>query len=350
MPGQNVNFEDYVPPARFDGIPWTDARIREALTPGGTRTLIDTVSLGTVDPDPANPAPRSFTTNAGTAPDRWYDVIFVDGAGNVSEPTLPFQNISTGAAGDPVCQDWISGDDILDCCSTDLGTDLPLDTFATEAVALLFELTGRVFTGICTRTVRPCPGSCACWPPGRAVQGSGWMYRRGCRPLSTVKLAGYPVRSISEVTIDGTVVDPSEYQLDKGRDLVRLNDADGRRQFWPGCQDLGQASGNDTFFVTYTHGTEPPVAAVEAAKQLGCELAKVCPTSGVDEGDCALPIGTVELVRQGITVRAQTLGLFLTQGQTGLAHVDAFLAVYAPRARPPAVLWSPDVAPYAQKA
>jgi hypothetical protein len=152
------------------------------------------------------------------------------------------------------------------------------------------------------------------------------------------------------VTIDGAVVDPSGYELKNNRNLVRLNDANGKRQHWPGCQNLGASTGLHTFFVTYTYGQSPPTAGVEAAKQLACELAKACPIDGGVDEDCVLPPGTVEVVRQGITFRAQALGLFLEEGHTGLAHVDAFLGVYGSRARRPAVVWSPDVAPYAQEA
>lgn len=345
--GQNVNFKDYIPPERFDSVSWETAKIEEAPALGGPWTLIDTVSIGAPDADPSDPQPRSFTTNAGTGPDLWYRAIFLDGASNVSEPTSAFQNTEAATAVGTACQQWITGDDILNCCDATIGTDVPLDTFAEESVALLFELSGGRFTGICQRTVRPCPGDCSCW--ARLDWHHPGFGRRGCRPLSTVKLAGYPVQEIVEVTIDGDVVDPAGYALKRGRDLVRLNDGDGKRQLWPACQDLGQTEGDNTFFVTYTYGVAPPVAGVEAATQLGCELVKACPSSG-DTGDCAVPAGTVRLTRQGYTVEAQTLGLFLAQGTTGLQHVDAFLNVYGGRSRRPAVIMSPDVAPYAQEA
>jgi hypothetical protein len=365
--GQVVSFDDYIPPARYDGLPWLNAQIEEAAGPNGPWAIIDTVSIGTPDVDPAFPAPRDFSTALGTAPRLWYRVVFLDTFLNVSEPTAPLQNVEPASATGASCQQWITEEDVLDCCSAAIGTSLPLATFAAEATELLFELSGRRFSGVCERTVRPCPGHCGCWAgdplfryfgtmvDGEAFFPSGgyWPYlgrQRGCRPLSTVKLAGYPVNEIVSVTIDGAVVDPSGYELKNNRNLVRLNDADGKRQHWPGCQNLGQSEGLHTFFVTYTYGQSPPTAGVEAAKQLACELAKACPVDGGDLGDCALPPGTVEVVRQGITIRAQVLGLFLEQGQTGLAHVDAFLAVYGSRARRPAVIWSPDVAPFAQEA
>lgn len=92
-----VNFTGYTPPARYDTIPWTDAQIEEATTSDGTFTLIDTVSLGTPDVDPAAPAARDFTTSLGTAPDLWYRVIYVDGSAGTSEPTLPVHNVADAA-------------------------------------------------------------------------------------------------------------------------------------------------------------------------------------------------------------------------------------------------------------
>jgi hypothetical protein len=87
-----VSFENYTPPARYDAVSWTDAQIEEAATEDGTFTAIETVSLGAVDPDPANPISRDFTTTLGTGPDLWYRVIFLDAASNTSEPTIPVQN------------------------------------------------------------------------------------------------------------------------------------------------------------------------------------------------------------------------------------------------------------------
>lgn len=89
-----VSFTDYTPPARFDSVPWTQARIQEATARDGTYATIDTVSLGTVNPDPSKPASRDFTTALGTAVNLWYRVIFLDGSSGTSDPTVPLQNIS----------------------------------------------------------------------------------------------------------------------------------------------------------------------------------------------------------------------------------------------------------------
>ena len=343
---QVVSFEGFTPAARYDGIPWATAHVEEAAYPSGPWALIDTLALAPVDADPANPGARDLTTALASDTDGlWYRLTFYDAFGQHGQPSTPIQNAGAAAAADGLCQDWICDADVFDCCTVS-SSDVVVGSAAREAGSLLFELSGRRFTGVCQRTVRPCPGNCSCW------QHPHWWGRHdsrrsGCRPLSTVKLAGYPVQEVIEVVIDDTVVSASEYRLDRHQDLVRLNDTNGLKQYWPGCQDLGKDSGDDTFFVTYAYGVGPPVAGVEAAKQLACELVKAC-TPGED-GDCELPDGTSRVTRQGLVVEAQTLGLYLTQGQTGLAHVDAFLAVYGTPARGPALLWTPELAPFAQE-
>ncbi len=87
-----VTFERFLPPARYDTLPWTEARIEEASAADGTFTQIDVVVLDPVDPDPASPPHRSFTTELGTADDQWYRVVFADASGDVSTATVPIEN------------------------------------------------------------------------------------------------------------------------------------------------------------------------------------------------------------------------------------------------------------------
>lgn len=92
MPNEVVTFLDYQPPQRFDGIPWTAARIEEAATEDGAYSLIETVALAPLDADPTEPAYRSFTTENGTAPAYWYRVVFADADGDLSQATAPVHN------------------------------------------------------------------------------------------------------------------------------------------------------------------------------------------------------------------------------------------------------------------
>lgn len=91
-----ITFEGYRPVARFDGNPWTQARIEEAPTVDGVYAAIETIALsslpGGVDVDPTHPAERSLTTENATGSGLWYRVVFIDATGDESLPTVPVQN------------------------------------------------------------------------------------------------------------------------------------------------------------------------------------------------------------------------------------------------------------------
>ncbi len=91
-----VSFDQFTPVIRYDQTPWVEVHVEEAPAITGPWTLIDTLSWLPVDPDPSQPAARSFTTVQGTADDLWYRVTFEDGDGNVSLPSAPLQNVSVG--------------------------------------------------------------------------------------------------------------------------------------------------------------------------------------------------------------------------------------------------------------
>lgn len=90
-----VSFEDYIPPPRFDAVPWTKVRIQESAASTGTFVTIQTITLSPVDPDPANPLARSFTTELATLTEGWYRTIFEDATGDLSSPSSPVQNIAS---------------------------------------------------------------------------------------------------------------------------------------------------------------------------------------------------------------------------------------------------------------
>lgn len=97
---QVVTLEDYTPIARFDGIPWTVARIEEAELSSGSWATIDTITLSPVDADPSAPATRDLTTNnASSTMGLWYRIVFVDASLNESAPTAAVRNSSPPAAG-----------------------------------------------------------------------------------------------------------------------------------------------------------------------------------------------------------------------------------------------------------
>lgn len=80
--GYVVTLEGFVPSPRHDGEAWTGVRIEEAASASGPFAVIDTFLLSPGDPDPAQPLPRSVTTEAATLASGWYRVVFVDDEGN----------------------------------------------------------------------------------------------------------------------------------------------------------------------------------------------------------------------------------------------------------------------------
>jgi hypothetical protein len=75
-------FEGFTPPRRYDGLPFTQANIREAQNVGGAYATIDTIALSPLDADPAAPATRNFTTALATLADGWYIIQWEDAAGS----------------------------------------------------------------------------------------------------------------------------------------------------------------------------------------------------------------------------------------------------------------------------
>lgn len=253
------------------------------------------------------------------------------------------------------CQAWIDCGDIQAACDTEEDDDT-LNGIAAMASQIMFEISGRQFTGNCERTVRPCNSylnpcwgggfnSWTGWPWTWAYDGLGWGWYDGigchctCESLSRVLLPGYPVTQITEVKIDGIVQSASTYRLDEWRYLTRRRDPldPGTPLYWPSCQilDLDDTQ-SGTWSVSYLSGVAPPLAGKAAAAALACEL-----LPGVE---CKLPTGAVQIVRQGLTInRLQPLAQMLLEGMTGIVAIDAFMAAYNPgklRRRPS--IWSPD--------
>ena len=271
-------------------------------------------------------------------------LVLEAGALPASPPLVPSES-EAGPTSGP-CSGWVSAEDAADCCPALVGTDFDLlEDSVTAATEVLFPLSGSQYPGLCTRVVRPCAplGGCGGWQllsRGYVVNWSGhtWIGQApscSCGSLSRVELPNYPVREVTEVKIDGAVVDPSEYRLDGWRYLTRMRDADGVQQFWPSCQDLDSPSTEEgTFEVSYTHGANPPRIGQLAAGELACQIYQACPTSGGSSTACKLPSGVVRVTSQNVTMdldRFRAWGWTREKGwHTGLPLVDAFLNAVNP--------------------
>lgn len=259
------------------------------------------------------------------------------------------------------CSSWATSDDVCSPCDDYSFPAGVLDDMLAVASDLLFEWSGRRFPGSCADTVRPCTRATATGTPhfwgdqdgttdrGLVVCGCQRGRRCGCTTLDEITLGGYPVTSITEVKIDGAVLDPARYRVDDFRWLVRLPDADGTNPGWPCCQNLAlDPDQPDTFEVTFTYGTPPPRAGVSAAAALGCELALACQPETI--GKCRLPRKVTQVVRQGVTIQLIDPSRLFQRDErghlvVGLTEVDAFLSAYTRTAggQGRAQVLSPDI-------
>lgn len=255
------------------------------------------------------------------------DVIAV---GNI----IPAPGMPTTQGGP--CTMWGDINDIPDCCNFGdvvLADVIPELTSAMVAASeFLYFASGKQFAGSCERTVYPTQGECSC---GFQVLSRGYVVRSevSSNNCCSVKLAG-SVSEITEVTVNGDVVDPAAYEVRGRRHLVRI---DGGH--WPCCQ---QECAERTFAVTYIYGRTPPEMGRRAALKLACEVFKSCPGPGASIGDCELPTGVTRVTRQGVTIERAFMqrdpdGLW----RTGMAAVDFFLNSVNPNGLPrQATFWS----------
>lgn len=236
-----------------------------------------------------------------------------------------------------------------------LGTEWDaLDSAVQERATALASATLRRLTGYrvggCPVTVRPCKASCAntavlpaYWAGGgmfvpHISAGGYWVNSCGCSNdcscgvLCTVNLPA-PVGEITEVKIDGSVIEPEFYAISADQ-LVWLGMSDCP---WPVCQDLAATDDQPgTFSVTYLNAYPVDALGAYAAGTLAYEYAQACTGN-----KCRLPANITTLTRQGVTMDLAT-GSF-PGGFTGIREVDAFIAIYNPRGiRQQTGVWSPD--------
>lgn len=248
------------------------------------------------------------------------------------------------------CQPWADEGDLCSPCDDYEALGPVAAEWMQAASDALYVLSGRQFPGLCERTVRPCaPADHA---PNRDSVPVGGMRSSGacrcygacqCPGLMRVGLGAYPVAEVSEVLVDGVVVDPGLYRVDEYRYLVRLRDADGRRRRWPATQHMDLPDTEvGTWSVTFTWGREPPTLGTRAAAALACDLALACQPENA--GQCRLPKKVQSVARQGVQIVMTDLATLLSEDRTGVPEVDLFIKTYNPKGlRRAGSVWAPGM-------
>lgn len=236
----------------------------------------------------------------------------------------------------------------VNCWPVDTAVCPEWATFPAEIQAralLLATQTLRMLTGYqvggCPRTYRPCPQECSDGP--YYLTGNGFLpvnyagiWRNcgncyNCRSAAELQLPP-PVGEVTQVKVDGVVLDPADYQVWENR----LRRTDGGQ--WPSVQNFDLPdTAVGTHSVTYLRGHPVDTLGEQMAGVLACEYAK-----GASGGKCRLPSGVTEIARQGVTYTV-TPGAF-PDGRTGLREVDAYLANWNPHAlKRGSTVWFPEM-------
>jgi hypothetical protein len=221
----------------------------------------------------------------------------------------------TSETGQLPCNVWTVAED-LPCYDPEGDLDL-YDRMILAASSNLYELSNRKFPGICEKTVTACSRRTLreVWRQNSfgdfrpvAVCGCHRADQCGCTTLSAIRLP--QIVEVSEILIDGVLVDPSDYRVDGGMEIVSLADP------WP-CCDIQ---------ITYTTGRMP-----------ACELIYAASPDSTDR--CRLPKGVTSIVRNGIQITIKPEDL------TGLFEVQNFLEAHNPKnlRGGPAIVLTPDV-------
>lgn len=240
------------------------------------------------------------------------------------------------------CEVWSSEDEVRACCS---GLDPAFDLTAAIrfASAILYRLSGRQFPGVCTRTIWPCSGrgcGCTCGGCGGGCNtlggdwfwafdpypsfplpngaGSGWVNCSGCSRdsccLPSVDLPA-TVNEITEIVIDGEILDPAAYAIQAYRRVVRVDGGS-----WPCSNAFGDVGDPDTWTITYEYGKPVPLDGRLAASIFACQIALArC------GGDSCLPARLKEISRQDVDMAFADPMEFIGLGQTGIYEVDMWL-------------------------
>jgi hypothetical protein len=210
------------------------------------------------------------------------------------------------------------------CVNESEPSDAELQEIIDAASDVLALATGGIVTGRTEFTVRPC--------------GRGY-----CQPCACCGLEGIPLPGedpvVSEVKIDGDILNASDYALHRTRqgwNLVRVGPDDPPAS-WPQWQKLWRAdTEDDTFSITYISGIHIDWIIEAAAIELTCDLALA------EERKPRVIPGARAVSQGGVTISLAERAERLRSGDSGPA-VQRFLSIYAPDGRAPSLVWAPEL-------
>jgi hypothetical protein len=204
------------------------------------------------------------------------------------------------------CEPWTTWADVEACGPSSL---TKLSTAQQELVIdltseTMFNLSGRVYPGICEFTRSLCFACTYCYPA-----------YCGCEPYYGIDLGkDMPVYGAWDVMVDGATLAPSAYKVIGRRWLTRT---DGH--VWP--TGWNSAVDPSQFRASWASGRAVPSGGREAARLLAVEIAKSC----ASDASCQLPQRVTNITREGVTYTIVDAMRMIDDQRTGLYLVDLWL-------------------------
>jgi hypothetical protein len=221
--------------------------------------------------------------------------VFLVGEGSSTSPTGP-------------CEPWATWDDALACGPSSLSeANAQQREYAVDVVSeIMFNLSGRVYPGICSITRSLC-FTCLCCHPNRC----------GCDPANGIDLGiATPVWGAWDVIVDGVTLDPSAYRVHDRRWLVRTDE-----ETWPMGGSQTELLDPNNFRVTWAYGRPIPIGGKRAASLFLVEVAKMC----LGDKTCQIPQRVTSISREGVSYTILDSMTMIKEGRTGIALVDLWL-------------------------
>ena len=154
-----ITLTGFRPPPRYDGIPWTVARIEEGAAVDGPWVLVENLALDP-DADPTQPQVRNLTTALATSEESWFKVTFLDADGNYA-PAAPVSQVPSGY---PSTEDVLALTDNTDLLALDIED---VDALRLQSINAIEEYTGQSFSNeVATKRMRG-TGRSDLWLPRR---------------------------------------------------------------------------------------------------------------------------------------------------------------------------------------
>lgn len=276
------SFQGFRPSPRFDSIPWNRVRIQESALAAGPWVTIDTQVLSPIDPNPASPLSRNFTTDDATLAAGFYRIYFLDASNNEDEKVV----VEYPGNGYPAPAELVA-DSSIDALTTLPYEDQEVLFFSAKFA--IEEYTGQTF-GFTPDETRVLDG-----PGGRRIR------------------LPWRLETLAALTVSGSALTAADVSLSAEHDALVVRAEAGVQNYYQrammevqGWPSVGFTAGYSTVSITGDWGWETFPEPVREALRIDMEDQALGDTNALGESLRAFRALGLRNVQQG-NLTAQVL-------------------------------------------